>query len=154
MERDPEFRTFVGSWTEEQHRKTLSDPDSFYLVAEDEDGRLLGVAILLGFQSEHNSIELKRILVSVPNQGVGRRLLEVAAHKVFTEHHAHRFWLDVFSTNDRACHVYKTFGFREEGQLREAVRRDGSYYSLILMSLLEGEYRAGSHSSSANEISP
>lgn len=111
-----------------------------------------GFAILLGFQSENNSIELKRIVVSVPNRRVGRKLLEVAAHKVFTEHHAHRLWLDVFPTNDRARHVYKTFGFREEGQLREAVRRDGSYHSLILMSMLEDEYRASSHFPDAREI--
>ena len=124
----------------------LSDPDSFYVVAEDEHRQIIGFAILLGFQSEHNSIELKRIVVSVPNTGIGRRLLEVAAHKVFVEHRAHRLWLDVFLTNARARHVYKSFGFQEEGQLREAVRRNGSYHSLSLMSMLEHEYHQSSHS--------
>ncbi len=152
MEREPEFRAFIGSWSEEQHRRTLSDPDSFYLVAEAEDGRVLGFAILLGFQSEHNSIELKRIVVSVPNHGVGRKLLEAAAHKVFGQRRAHRFWLDVFPANDRARHVYKTFGFREEGQLRDAVRRDGEYHSLIVMSILEDEYRESAHAAATPDI--
>jgi len=35
LERTPEFRAFVGSWTEEEHLKTLNDPDAAYLVLEE-----------------------------------------------------------------------------------------------------------------------
>ena len=34
-------------------------------------------------------------------------------------------------------------GFREEGIMRDAIYRDGAYHSLVLMSLLESEYREG-----------
>ena len=45
-------------------------------------------------------------------------------------------------TNDRARHVYENFGFRKEGIMRDVIYRDGAYHSLVLMSLLETEYRS------------
>ncbi len=64
------------------------------------------------------------------------------ADRAFGKHRAHRLFLDVFVTNDRARHVYETFGFRKEGIMRDAIYRDGGYHSLVLMSLLESEYRS------------
>jgi RimJ/RimL family protein N-acetyltransferase len=142
LESIPEFRSFVGSWPEDQHLRMLADPDAAYIVAEDKRGQIAGFAVLLGLRSEHKSVELKRIVVSVPNQGMGRKLLTVIADRAFNEHRAHRLWLDVFASNDRARHVYESFGFRTEGMLREAVYRDGAYHSLFLMSLLDSEYQS------------
>jgi RimJ/RimL family protein N-acetyltransferase len=44
--------------------------------------------------------------------------------------------------NDRALHVYEAFGFRKEGVMRDAIYRDGTYHSLVLMSMLNCEYRS------------
>jgi diamine N-acetyltransferase len=138
----PQFRTYIGSWPEEQHRKTIADPDAQYLVAvENDPDQIEGFAILMGLLSEHRSIELKRIAVRTTNHGLGKKLLHAATAIAFNEHRAHRLWLDVFETNTRAQHVYEAFGFKRDGILREAVYRDGSFHSLILMSLLESEYR-------------
>ena len=141
LETIPEFRSLVGSWPEDRHLRMLADPDAAYVVAEDKGGQLTGFALLLGLRSEHRSVELKRLVVGVPNQGNGRKLLAAIIDMVFQEHCAHRLWLDVFVTNDRARHVYESFGFRTDGLLREAIYRDGVYHSLFLMSLLESEYR-------------
>jgi diamine N-acetyltransferase len=141
LERLPEFRTMVGSWPEEQHLKMLGDPGAVYLVAEDQQGQIAAFAILQGLSSEHGSVELKRLVVGVPNQGLGRKLLAEVANRAFGEHRAHRLFLDVFVTNDRARHVYESFGFRREGIMRDAIYRDGAYHSLVLMSLLENEYQ-------------
>jgi len=142
LESMPQYRNFVGSWPEEQHLRMLADPDAAYLVAEEKRGQITGFAILLGLRSEHRSVELKRLVVSVPNQGNGRELLTAIADRVFNEYCAHRLWLDVFASNERAHHVYQTFGFRTEGMLREAIYRDGAYHSLFLMSLLDSEYQS------------
>jgi RimJ/RimL family protein N-acetyltransferase len=144
LERLPEFRSFVGSWPEDQHLRMLADPGAVYIVAEDQTGRIAGFAILQGLLSEHRQVELKRLVVRTPNQGVGKQLLIEVAVRAFGEYSAHRLFLDVFVTNDRARHVYENFGFREEGVMRDAVYRDGAYHSLVLMSLLETEYRSGS----------
>jgi diamine N-acetyltransferase len=141
LERLPEFRTMVGSLAEAEHLRMLADPDALYIVAEDPSGRIAAFAILRGLLSEHKQVELKRVVVRTPNQGVGRELLTEVADRVFGEYSAHRLFLDVFVTNDRARHVYQNFGFREEGIMRDVIYRDGAYHSLVLMSLLETEYR-------------
>ena len=144
LERLPEFRTMVGSWAEDQHVRMLADPNTLYIVAEDPSGWIAGFAIMQGLLSEHKQVELKRIVVRTPNQGVGKKLLIEVADRAFGEHAAHRLFLDVFVTNDRARHVYENFGFRQEGIMRDVIYRDGAYHSLVLMSLLETEYRWGS----------
>ena len=141
LERLPEF-TMVGSWPAERHVSMLGDPSVVYIVAEDQQGQIAAFAILRGLGSEHRSVELKRLVVGVPNQGTGRKLLTVVADRAFGELRAHRLFLDVFVTNDRARHVYEMFGFRKEGVMRDAFYRDGAYHSLVLMSLLESEYRS------------
>jgi diamine N-acetyltransferase len=141
LERLPEFRTMIGSWPEGQHLRTLADPGAAYIVAENQQGQIAGFAILLGLCSEHKAVELKRLVVGVPNQGTGRRLLTEVVERVFGEYGAHRLFLDVFVNNDRARHVYQTSGFREEGIMRDAIYRDEAYHSLVLMSLLESEYQ-------------
>jgi diamine N-acetyltransferase len=142
LETLPEFRTFVGSWPSDQHLKNLADRDASYIVAEDEQGNIAAFAILRGLLSEHRAVELKRFVVGLPNQGTGKRFLAEIADRAFGEYGAHRLFLDVFVNNDRALHVYETFGFQKEGIMRDAIYRDGSYHSLVLMSLLEGEYRS------------
>jgi diamine N-acetyltransferase len=142
IEQIPEFRSYIGSWTAEEHRRAMADPGTEYFVACGEDGRVEGFAILQGIQSEHHSIHLKRIAVRTPNRGVGRILLEYAMSRAFQHHRAHRFWLDVFETNTRARRVYEAYGFRYDGLMREAILRDGEYHTLVLMSLLDREYTA------------
>jgi RimJ/RimL family protein N-acetyltransferase len=142
LETLPQFRTFVGCWPPDQHLKNLADPDAGYLVAEDEQGNIAAFAILRGLLSEHRAVELKRFVVGLPNQGTGKRFLAAIADWAFGECGAHRLFLDVFVNNDRARHVYESFGFREEGIMRDAIYRDGTYHSLVLMSLLDGEYQS------------
>ncbi len=142
LERTPEFRSLVGSWPIEQHFKNLDDPDACYLVAEDADASIAAFAVLRGLLSEHKSLELKRIVVARPSQGVGRKLLKVALDRAFGEFGAHRLWLDVFATNARARHVYASAGFQTDGIFREAYYRDGQFHSLMLMSILDREYFA------------
>jgi diamine N-acetyltransferase len=142
LETLPQFRTFVGSWPPDEHLKNLADPDARYIVAENEQGNIAAFAILRGLLSEHRGVELKRFVVGIPNQGRGKRFLTEIADRAFGEYGAHRLFLDVFVNNDRALHVYETFGFQKEGIMRDAIYRDETYHSLFLMSLLEGEYRS------------
>lgn len=142
LERLPQACNFVGQWSEERHLQTLASADARYFVSESESGQLQGFAILRGFAEPHRAIELKRIAVATPEHGIGRKMLEALIKMVFEEFAAHRMWLDVFEINARARHVYESLGFVYEGTLREAFCRDGKYFSLLLMSLLDREYAA------------
>jgi diamine N-acetyltransferase len=142
MERLPEYRAFVGNWSEEEHRAKLTGTDCLYFVLESETGEMAGFAILRGVASPHRSIRLQRIVVANPERGVGRQMLAGILDYVFRELKAHRLWLDVFQTNTRAQHVYESLGFRHEGILREAIFRDGEFHTQLLMSILNREYEA------------
>jgi diamine N-acetyltransferase len=142
IEQIPEFRSYIGAWTGEEHRRALANPDTEYLVAPGQNGTVEAFAILQGIQSEHHSIHLKRIAVRMPNRGLGRVVLEYAMSRAFQHHRAHRFWLDVFETNVRARRIYEAYGFHYDGVLREAILLDDEYHTLALMSLLDREYTA------------
>jgi RimJ/RimL family protein N-acetyltransferase len=148
IEQIPEYRNYIGAWPAEEHLRAMADADNEYFVVRGEVlgdeatdvTTIEGFAILQGIHSEHHSLHLKRIAVRTPHRGFGRALLEYALSRAFLEHHAHRFWLDVFETNIRARRVYESYGFRYDGVMREAILRDGEYHTLALMSLLDREY--------------
>ena len=140
LESSPGASPFVGQWSEERHRATLASADARYFVADADSDGLAAYVILRGFAESSGSVELKRIVVGSPGQGMGRRLLNELVRIVFEEHHAHRFFLDVFEDNQRARHLYESVGFRCEGTMREAASRDGVWFNLVLMSMLADEY--------------
>jgi RimJ/RimL family protein N-acetyltransferase len=101
-----------------------------------------GFAILRGLSSPHRNIELKRFVIATPGQGTGSAVLSLVLQFVFDALGAHRLWLDVFEDNARARHVYRKAGFREDGVFREAIYRDGEFHTLVLMSILDREFKA------------
>jgi diamine N-acetyltransferase len=141
LERLPESSRYVGQWTDEHHARAMASENARYYVHEDASGQIQAYVLLLGFDEGPSSIEFKRFVVAQPGAGLGRRLLAELLHIVFHQVGAHRFFLDVVEDNSRARHLYRTFGFVEEGILREATLRDGKWLSLVLMSLLDHEYR-------------
>lgn len=153
IEQIPEYRNYIGAWLAEEHRRAMADADNEYFVVC-EEAAVEGFAILQGIQSEHHSVHLKRIAVRTPNRGFGRALLEYAMSRAFLQHHAHRFWLDVFETNTRARRVYEGYDFRYDGVMREAILLDGEYHTLALMSLLDREYTARQQQGADTVTSP
>jgi RimJ/RimL family protein N-acetyltransferase len=133
---------FVLGWSEAEHLDAMSRPGTTYFLVHDAGmGDAVGYAILRGLDDQvHHSIELKRFVVTVPGRGIGRAVLRELKRFAFDVHHAHRLWLDVFTDNARARHLYASEGFIEEGVLRECVRRGDAWASLVVMSLLAGEH--------------
>jgi diamine N-acetyltransferase len=140
-EADPEAAPFIVQWSRERHLQVLDDPNHELLLAV-EDGEPVGFVLLAGLQSEHRVIELRRVVVSDKGRGVGRRLIELVLDHAFGELGAHRVWLDVMPHNQRARRAYEAVGFIEEGLMRDALLIDGAYESLVVMSVLEPEWRA------------
>jgi diamine N-acetyltransferase len=140
LERSAPALRFVGQWSMERHQATLASPDARYYVCASPSAVLDAYAILRGLSESSRAIELKRIVVARPEQGLGRRILVELIRTAFEELNAHRFFLDVYDDNSRARHLYESLGFVYEGILREAACRDGAYVNLHLMSILADEY--------------
>jgi diamine N-acetyltransferase len=142
-ERGPGFEHLVGRSEEAQHRQEMGGPGIAYLIGE-RDGAPNGFAILRGLDDAFGNVYLKRIAVREPGTGFGHDFLRAVIAWSFARPSTHRFWLDVFLNNERARHVYRKVGLREDGVLREAyMMPDGTRRSQALMSILRAEWQAG-----------
>ncbi|NEY80765.1 GNAT family N-acetyltransferase [Bacillus sp. 3H-10] len=59
----------------------------------------------------------------------------------FSKLNLHRIEPRVYDHNERGIYVYEKLGFKKEGVLREYLFSHRRYYDLIIMSMLENEYR-------------
>ena len=123
------------------HERQMADADCLYDIVE-EQGERAGYVILRGLASINRCVELKRIVIARPGRGFGRQVLRALIDEAFGKLGAHRLWLDVYDDNHRARHIYRSLGFVEEGTLRECLQCEDRYRSLVVMSMLESEYRA------------
>lgn len=141
IERDPANLPFITPWERTQHEAAIRFPDFRHFIIEaGEDLAPAGFLILIGCKSQHQSLELKRMVVQSKGGGFGRAALRVAKKVAFDDLGAHRFWLDVKTHNTRAKALYDSEGFVVEGTLRESVRTAGGFESLIVMSMLQAEF--------------
>jgi diamine N-acetyltransferase len=143
VEQDAANRPFITPWERIQHEGAVRFPDFRHFIVEAAPTfAAVGFVILQGCRNPHGSVELKRIVLQAKGRGLGRQCVRLLAQMAFRDLGAHRFWLDVKSLNTRAQALYRSEGFVEEGRLRESVRTEDGYDSLIVMSLLEPEHAA------------
>ena len=141
LEQDTENLAFITPWERTQHEAAIRFPDFRHFIIEGGDGLdAVGFLILIGCRSRHQSLELKRMVVLSKGSGFGRAALRVAKKVAFDDLGAHRFWLDVKALNTRAKALYDSEGFVVEGTLRDSVRVEGGFDSLIVMSMLRPEF--------------
>ena len=112
-----------------------------WILTAEPRGRSVGYVVLADVRDRATNVNLVRLVVSEKRRGYGRAVLELVQTYAFERLAAHRLWLDVFDFNTGARRLYASVGFQSEGVLRECVERDGEYLSLVVMSVLEHEYR-------------
>ena len=141
LERDPENLPYITPWERIQHEAAIRFPDFRHFIIEcGPDLEAGGFLILIGCRNQHQSIELKRMVVQHKNQGFGRAALRVVKKIAFDDLGAHRLWLDIKKRNTRAKSLYDSEGFVLEGELREAVKVQGGFDSLVVLSMLAPEF--------------
>ena len=138
---DAEVRKLTGSHAtfeladyEAYIERTLNDPNR-YTRAITEDGRFLG-EVVLTINPFNRSAGLRIFLQDGFGKGYGTVAIRHALDHAFNVRDLHRVDLEVYEFNDRAIHVYKKCGFREEGRLRDALLWEGEFYDAIVMSVL------------------
>ncbi|WP_191303993.1 GNAT family N-acetyltransferase [Lentzea cavernae] len=126
--------TFTLEDYEAYVERTLNDPDR-YTRAITEDGEFLG-EVVLTINPHNRSAGLRIALWDGFGKGYGSIAIRHVLDHAFTVLNLHRVDLEVYDFNDRAIHVYKKLGFREEGRLRDALLWDGVFHDAIVMSIL------------------
>lgn len=123
-----EFNTTVED--EEKWIEDHSKPGSLIVLAES-DGKIVGN---LNFQTSKRKrlSHLGYFGISIQEaycgQGIGSKLMEYLIEWAQKESGLEKVCLEVFSHNERAIHLYKKFGFQEEGRKVKFVKFSETHY--------------------------
>ena len=76
------------------------------------------------------------------SHGYGTDAICTVLRYAFDEMNLHRVWLEVLADNARGIACYLKCGFVEEGRLRQDRYRGGEWIDLLVMGVLDHEFRA------------
>lgn len=139
-ERRDGYDRLVGRWDEALHRAALADTSYAYFLGLD-GPEPVGFAVLRGWASPERATLVKRIAVTSPGRGYGRKLLAAVAERVFRDTTAYRLCLGLFPDNHRARRAYEAVGFTAEGIARGSAFFGGVHRDELIMSMLRPEWQ-------------
>ena len=119
-----ERECFSAPWSEAMLTEALFDAQASFIVAESEDGGLLGYAGLHVVLDE-GYIDNIAVEEAARRHGVGDALLDVFCR--FGQAHLSFLTLEVRASNAPAIALYEKLGFEKEGLLRMTTVRNGRY---------------------------
>lgn len=114
------------------------------LIFETRSEHLLGEVVFMEIDRESRSADFRIAVFKEENfgRGFGQEAGKLALNYVFGMFHLHRVSLEVLVQNERALHVYEKLGFSREGVKRESTYYNHKFHNLLMMSILEDEFRA------------
>ena len=141
MEGFPRTEREVERFVEAQ-KGNLDPLNRALAVALREDGTCIGLIGCYGIDWSSRNAELGVIIGRKEHlgRGYGSEAVKLLVSFAFNELGLHRIFLRVFDFNERAIQSFRKCGFVEEGRLREAYFREGTYHNILVMSILEHEY--------------
>ena len=75
-------------------------------------------------------------------KGIGADSMRVLFNYAFECLNLRKICLEVASFNEAALHLYRKFGFVEEGTLQEHLYLENTYHDIILMRMFDHEFRS------------
>jgi RimJ/RimL family protein N-acetyltransferase len=126
-----------------QERAANSYSDVLFGIETLDENRLVGLVRLTGAEPETGRAELDLYIGERDcwGRGYGTDATRLICRYGFDKMRLHSIILWVVTENLGARRVYDKAGFREDGRHRECFRRDGAWYDMFLMSMLDGELR-------------
>ena len=121
LEQAPDTKQFVLPYSETEHARNILNSRFVYLRILDA-GELVGFFILV-LDSEPNSVEFRRVVVSDKGKGVGQSAITAMEQFCRTQLQRTRVWLDVFEYNNRGRHIYEKLGYERYGESDHEGRR-------------------------------
>ena len=141
-EADPENARYIVADSRVYHQDTLDSPAAIHFIVERKDnGEAIGFLVATGRNSPDHEQYWRRVIINDRGKGYGKEAMNLLMAWAFEDAGAHRGWLDCKDYNDRALHVYESLGLQREGLLRETILVDGKYENLVVLGILEDEWR-------------
>lgn len=136
----PMRRSAVERMFESRESSTTDESFAIHRAGREEP---IGVISLTSISGANLSADFSVIVGEAEDRerGLGSEAIRILLRYAFGELGLNRVGLSVFDFNELARAAYEKLGFREEGRLRQAIRRDGSFHDAILMRILASEWR-------------
>ena len=149
---DWQVTQYLGGFSSGYSRKNLEewikfhrnrDDEVLWAIADKKTDRCIGHVGLYKIDSRLRKGEFAIIVGDTRSQGkgIGRSATVAMLEWGFGQLNLHKISLSVLASNKRAIRLYETLGFRREGVLRDEQFRDRKYVDVVLMSLLDSEWR-------------
>lgn len=148
---DTDARLFTGTHTFfnitqiENYLEDISTDNSRidFLIFDSESTDIVGEVVLNDIDKKDRKCNLRIGIFNKSNfsKGYGTEAIILALNYGFGMFNLHKIYLDVLNFNDRGLHVYEKIGFKKEGTLRDDIYFNHKYYDVIIMSILEDEFK-------------
>ncbi|KUP22459.1 acetyltransferase [Paenibacillus sp. DMB5] len=124
-------------------RKAGDDSGVLLLIALKENDEVIGDIAIQDMDRGNRTANLRLAIGEErhQNRGYGREALLLMLEYGFGILNLHRIELEVYTFNSRAEHVYESVGFVREGVRRQTLFYNHEYHDVVMMSMLEQEYR-------------
>jgi len=141
---DEAYLPFGLAKAEEDVRSIIQHGDHVFTIVNLADETAIGRCLLFNQDVVNHSAMLGIFIGEKQcwNKGYGQEALNLLLDYAFNLLNLHSVMLGVFSFNQRAIQLYRKVGFREIGNRREARIVAGKKYDVVLMDILEDEFRA------------
>lgn len=140
----PVSLSFEEAWFEEVSK---GPPEQLPLMIEVKEGdgwTPIGNIAVFGLNTRARNAEIGILIgdKSYWNRGFGTEAMELILKHGFDTLNLHRMHLRVLKNNPGAIKAYEKAGFVHEGIQRQAEYNNGEYIDILMMSVLEDEWRA------------
>ena len=102
----------------------------------------VGYLMINGLKTEAKEIEWTHVIIDKKGHGYGHEAMKLLKAWAFDDLKFHRGWLDCKDYNARALHLYEAEGMQREGLIRETIITNGVYENLVVLGILDREYKA------------
>lgn len=141
---DEAYTTFGVEKLREGAAEAARRQDPIFTIVDQVSEKAIGRCLLFGINSVDRSAMLGIFIgeKSFWHKGYGEEATRLLLDYAFNLLNLHSVMLGVFEFNQNAVHLYEKIGFRRIGMQREARIIAGKAWGVILMDLLEDEFRA------------
>ncbi|MBQ7704370.1 MAG: GNAT family N-acetyltransferase [Selenomonadaceae bacterium] len=138
----PENLKFIVPFSENFHTEIINSDNSKnmdVIIEEIATGAAVGYFMLC--ELDDIGVEWRHVIIDKKGIGYGRETLKLLMKWSFQVKKFHRGWLDCKTYNERALHLYESCGLKREGLIRECILVNGVYEDLIVLGILDREFR-------------
>ncbi len=140
---DEAYVSFGLEKAREEVQETIRQQSHVFSIVDRHSERVIGRGLLFSVNAVDRSAMLGIVIgeKSCWGQGYGQEATRLLLDYAFNLLNLHSVMLGAFAFNERALAVYRKVGFREIGRRREARLIGGRTYDVVLMDILEDEFR-------------